>query len=59
MELTITDDQQTLLVSVLQDVLGEVREEIYKSEVANYRDQLKGKEELLRGILTALGAAPA
>ena len=58
MDLTVTDDQRTLLVSVLQDTLGEVREEVYKAEIAQYRDELRKKEELLRGLLTALGAAP-
>jgi len=57
-DLTVTDDQRTLLVSVLQDTLGEVREEVYKAEIAQYRDELRKKEELLRGLLTALGAAP-
>jgi hypothetical protein len=59
MELTLTDDQKSLLVSILQDTLGEVREEVYKSELRTYRDELKKKEDLVRGLLTQLGAPPA
>jgi hypothetical protein len=57
-DLTITDDQRTLLVSILQDTLGEVREEVYKSETPGYRDDLRKKEDLVRGLLTLLGAPP-
>jgi hypothetical protein len=59
MELTLTDDQKSFLVSLLQDSLGEVREEVFKSEVRSYRDELKKKEDLVRGLLTQLGAPPA
>jgi hypothetical protein len=57
--LTVTDDQRTLLISILQDTLGEVREEVYKAEVARYRDDLRQKETLIRDLLTALGVPPA
>jgi hypothetical protein len=59
MELTLSDDQQSLLVSLLQETLGEVREEVYKSELTAYRNELKKKEVLVRGLLTQLGAPPA
>jgi hypothetical protein len=59
LDLTLTDDQRTLLVSILQDTLGEVREEVYKTELHEYREELHQKEELVRGLLTALGAPPA
>jgi hypothetical protein len=58
LDLTLTDDQRTLLVSILQDTLGEVREEIYKSELSDFREELHQKEALLRDLLAALGAAP-
>ncbi len=58
MDLTLTDDERTLLVSILQDTLGEVREEVYKAETPDYRDALRRKEALVRGILTGLGAPP-
>lgn len=59
MDLSLTDDQQTLLISILEDTLGEVREEVYKAEVSEYRDQLRKKEEIVRDLLTRLGAPPA
>lgn len=58
-ELNLNDEQQTLLTSILQESLGEVREEVYKSELSEYRDELKKKEDLIRGLLTELGAPPA
>jgi hypothetical protein len=57
--LTVTDDQRTLLVSILQDTLGEVREEVYKAEVGRYREDLHQKETMIRDLLTLLGAPPA
>jgi hypothetical protein len=58
LDLTLTDDQRTLLVSILQDTLGEVREEVYKADTPDYRDDLRKKEDLVRSILTSLGAPP-
>ena len=59
MNLTVTDDQRTLLVSILQDTLGEVREEVYKSETGRYKDDLRQKETLIRDLLTLLGSPAA
>jgi hypothetical protein len=58
-DLTLTDDQRTLLISILQDTLGEVHEEAYHADVRAYRDELHQKEQLLRELLTVLGAPPA
>lgn len=58
MELSLSDEQQTLLVSILQETVGGVREEVYKAEVSGYRDDLRKKEDLIRGLLTQLGSAP-
>lgn len=60
MELTLNNDEQSLLVSILQETLGDVREQVYKSEIGAYHDDLKQKEALIRGLLGRLGApAPA
>lgn len=59
MELSLSDEQRTLLVSILEETLGEVREEVYKSEVSAYRDNLRRKEDLIRDLMTRLGASPA
>ena len=56
MDLTVSDDEQTLLVSILRQTLGDVREQVYKSELTDYREELKQKEVLIRGLLTRLGA---
>jgi hypothetical protein len=59
MDLNLSEDQRGLLLSILQDTLGEVREEVVKSEVSDYRDALKQKEVLVRDLLAALGAPAA
>jgi hypothetical protein len=55
-ELTVTDDQRTLLVSILEDTLGEVREEAYKAEVGRYREDLHKREAIIRELLALLGS---
>lgn len=56
MDLSLTSTEQTLLVSILQGTLGDVREQVYKSELSDYKDDLKQKEALIRGLLARLGA---
>lgn len=56
MDITLNDVERSLLTSLLQDALGDVREEVYKSETSDYRDQLKEREEIIRGLLERFGA---
>ena len=56
MDVTVSNDEQTLLISILQETLGDVREQVYKSELSDYRDELKQKEALIRGLLARFGA---
>jgi len=58
-ELSLSDEQQEMLVSVLQDTLGEVREEVYKAEVTDFRELLRRKEAVIRELLTKLGSPAA
>ncbi|HVC31613.1 MAG TPA: hypothetical protein VND24_10535 [Steroidobacteraceae bacterium] len=56
MDVTISRDEQMLLVSILQDTLGDVREQVYKAELSDYKEELRQKETLIRGLLARLGA---
>jgi hypothetical protein len=56
MDVSLSEDQRGLLLSILQDTLGGVREEVVKSEQSDYREALKQKEVLVRDLLAALGA---
>jgi hypothetical protein len=56
MEVTLSEAEQTLLVSILQETLGNVREEVYQAELTDYKEELRQKEGLIRGLLARLGA---
>jgi hypothetical protein len=56
MQLDLTADETTVLVEVVDSALGELREEIYKSEVADYKAALKSREAVLTSLLQRLGA---
>jgi len=59
MQLDLTPAEATVLAEVLDSALGELREEIYKSEVAEYKANLKQRETVLTGVLQRLGGRPA
>ncbi len=54
MQLDLNSEEAAVLADVLDSVLGEMREEIYKAEVADYKAQLKTRESLLSGLLTRI-----
>ncbi len=48
-----------MVSDVLESALGELREEVYKAEVADYKTSLKQREAVLTGVLQRLGRRPA
>jgi hypothetical protein len=44
---------------VLRRAMGELREEIYKTEAADFEAQLKSREAVLNSVLTKIAAAEA
>jgi hypothetical protein len=58
MEVTLTPAERDLLEGILEDALGSLREEVYHSETARFKDDLKADEALLRGILGKLALVP-
>jgi recombinational DNA repair ATPase RecF len=56
MHLDLSADEAAVLVDVLDTSLSELREEIYKSEVAEYKASLKQREALLASVRSRLGA---
>jgi hypothetical protein len=56
MQLDLTSDEGNVLAEVLDSALGELREQIYKSEVAEYKDALKVREAVIMSVLQRLGA---
>jgi hypothetical protein len=55
MQIDLTENEAAVLATVLDSALGELREEIYKSEVADYKASLKERETVLTGVLRRLG----
>ncbi len=59
MELILTPAERDLLEGILEDALGSLREEVYHSETARYKDDLKADEATLRVILNKLALLAA
>ena len=55
MQLDLTADEAAVLADVLDSALGAVREEVYKAEVADYKDSLKRREAALTALLQHMG----
>ncbi|MBV9171074.1 MAG: hypothetical protein JOZ81_13430 [Chloroflexi bacterium] len=51
MQLEFNDQEVATLASVLEQSLSGVREEIYKSETADYKDALRQRERILQSVL--------
>jgi hypothetical protein len=56
MQLDLSADEVTIIADVLNTALGALREEVYKSETADYKDALRRREAVLSGVLQRLGA---
>jgi len=57
MQISLSDEEANLLTAVASQYLSDLREEIYKTETFEVKDQLKREEMLLKGILGRLGSA--
>ena len=57
MQLEISAEEAAVLVDVLESALGDIREQIYKAEVADYKAQLKLREAVISALLSRLRAA--
>jgi len=54
MDITLSNLEKDLLVSLLDKELEEVRSEFHHTEAYDFREGLKCREELLRSLLTKL-----
>jgi hypothetical protein len=59
MQLEISADEAAVLTDVLESALGDLREQVYKSEVAEYKANLKRREALIAGVLGRVRATQA
>jgi hypothetical protein len=58
MQLALSADELDVLESDLKSALGALREEIYKTEVAEYKDGLKARESIIVALLERVRAQP-
>jgi hypothetical protein len=58
MHIDLSEDETAVVTETLSGALGELREQIYKAEVAEYKDKLKQREAVLTSVLSRLGAPP-
>ena len=56
MQISLSDEEANLLTAVASQYLSDLREEIYKTETFEVKDQLKREEAVLKGILGRLGS---
>jgi len=57
MQLELSADEAAVLAEVLDSALGDVREEVYKAEVTEYKDSLKLRETVIVKLLERLGSS--
>ena len=56
MQIALDDEEKITLVEVLSEALPNLREEVYKTENYDYRQQLKRRETVVKELLTRLGS---
>jgi len=54
MDLELNEVEQELLLTLLQERLGELKQEVRHSRVPDFTDQLRANEEQLRGLIARL-----
>jgi hypothetical protein len=57
MTVELTAQERDVVLSVLEDELGRLKGEIYKTETWEYKEQLKERESLLTSAIDRLRAS--
>jgi hypothetical protein len=56
MHIDLTADETAVVTEILENARGDIREQIYKSELSDLKDSLKQRETMLTSLLARLGA---
>jgi hypothetical protein len=56
MQLEISAEEAAVLTDVLESALGDVREQVYKAKVTEYKDGLKQRERIIDSLLSRVRA---
>ena len=62
MRIEVGEEERQLLLDLLDELLGDLRDEIYRAESHQFKEQLKAKKEVVKGLLGRLrpeAAVPA
>jgi 2-phosphoglycerate kinase len=57
MELNLTDEERELLRHIVEEYYSTLREEVYKTEASEFKDNLKKEEAVVKGLLKKLREA--
>ena len=57
MELQLNADQGILLCEILEEALGNLRMEIQDTDNSHFKEQLRGREQVLQSLLALARAA--
>ena len=58
MQIEIDTDEAAVLGELLDSALGDLREEIYKAEVMDYKTALKKRESIINRLLQQVRSRP-
>ena len=56
MQIVLNEEEKKVLAEILNEALPNLREEVYKTENFDYREQLKQRESVVRTLLSHLAA---
>jgi hypothetical protein len=57
-QLTLTDEERTFLVGLLETALKDTRIEEHRTRTPNYREHIIHQEDLITALLSKLGKPP-
>lgn len=59
MSIELADSERELLLELLQTRWGELREEIHHARLSGFKDELRTRQDFLKGLIEKLEAASA
>ena len=56
MQIEVTSEAAGVLAEILERALGDTREEVYKADAVELKDQFRAREEIIRSLLQQVRA---
>lgn len=51
MRIELSATEHTVLLDILRERLGEMREQVYHADTSSFKDDLKHREAVIRGLI--------